>query len=192
MKIGESGNMFTVDSHFVLSSYVTFGNIWLMSCPQVPVHYSLRLVANLLGMSAPDKPSLQCGRLAVSKSFSATRVAKGIPATLPQRLQITEMIIETFLCGRSFQRGASIILRIPQMLLQMGKAIFFPFNLLYEMIVKQRTEACFIFGVLLGTVFCNLPPTQTQKKQLRNNPSNIQCSLGCYSCILSSFQSIRV
>lgn len=144
-------------------------------------------------MSAPDTPSSQsCGRLAVSKSFCATRIAKGIPATLPQWLQISEMIIETFLCGRHFQRGVSIILRIPQMLLQMWKAISFPFHLLYEMIFKLRAEACFIFGVLLGTVFNNHPPTQAQRKQVLNNPSNIQSSSNCHDYILSSIQSICV
>lgn len=149
-----------------------------MSCPEAPVHSSLRLLANLLGMSAPDTLSSQsCGWLAVSKSLCATRVVKGISATLPQWLQTAEMIIETFLCGRYFQRGVSIILRIPQMLLQMGKAIFFPFHLLYEKIFKQRTEACFIFGVLLGTVFHNHPPTQTQRKPVLNNHSSIQFRL---------------
>lgn len=78
-------NIFNMGSQdfIVLSSSVTFGNIWLMSCPQAPVHYSLRLLVNLLGMSASDILSSQsCGRLALSQSWWATRVAKGIPATL--------------------------------------------------------------------------------------------------------------
>lgn len=53
------------------------------------------------------------------------------------------------------------------------------FHLLYDIKFKQRTEACFIFGVLLGTIFYNLPPTETQRKQIPKNCGNIQSNLGC-------------
>lgn len=176
----------------VLSSSVNFRNIWLMSYPQAPVHYSLRLLTNLLGTSVPDALSSQsCGCLAVSKSLRAIRVAKGIPTTLPQWFQITEMIIETFLCETHFQGGSHYFQNSPDARAD-RKAIFFPFHLLYEMIFKQRTEACFIFEVLLGMVFRNHPPTQTQSNQVLNNHSNIQSSSGWCTYILSSIQSICV
>lgn len=96
MKIGESGNVSPELVGFYCA--VLLCDLWEHLADEMSTSSSaflLKTSADLLGMSAPDILSSQSyGRLALSQSIHVTRVAKGIPAALPQLLQITEMITE--------------------------------------------------------------------------------------------------